>query len=345
MDAWLHLDSPCIGIEAQDTRAAMAARSVTYNGVNDRVQVHCGDIRDTSALPPAVAAMKFDLITGMMHYMPALTVVHVHCCESRWFVHAAGTPPYFPVGVGPSAADKESAACIHEYRGGVEVYCIAAAAWLRDDVADPTDSHIAASRFIVCDTSLAIERVDAAAVAAGLRVLSRLDVVPKAGKKPLFSVWAMAKVIVPVTVYENAGLPVVVDGSAAEESKHEAVGSDGKAEDAAASAEPPNPAARGEDRLSYPIAAITVRDAAGQHTPEYYDLLVQMGKLPSCRKLRQRLQWHETHSARHMPSWHTWHTRTQPSRLRVLWISQQFPCILLDKRTQHCGTVGEPWCW
>lgn len=62
MSAWLHLSSTCVGIEAQDTRASMATRSVTYNGCGDRVTIINGDLRDPGILP----GVQFDVITGTM---------------------------------------------------------------------------------------------------------------------------------------------------------------------------------------------------------------------------------------------------------------------------------------
>lgn len=64
MNAWLHETSNCIGIEAQENRASMAARSVTYNGVGDRVTIINGDLRDPDVLP----GRTFDLITGNINY-------------------------------------------------------------------------------------------------------------------------------------------------------------------------------------------------------------------------------------------------------------------------------------
>jgi hypothetical protein len=64
MTAWLYPEALCVGVEAQPSRAAQAARSIRYNGVSGRVSVRLGDLRDPSTLPPA----SFDLVTGTPPY-------------------------------------------------------------------------------------------------------------------------------------------------------------------------------------------------------------------------------------------------------------------------------------
>jgi tRNA1Val (adenine37-N6)-methyltransferase len=137
--AWLFPDASCVGIEAQEARAAMARRSAEYNlGVESRrVTVVSGDARtDDGELG------LFDLVTG--------------------------TPPYFDVSQGGMSSCAESAACLFEFRGGIEAYCATAS------------RHVApGGRFVVCEAFVECRRVAPAAAAAGLRVISRLDVVPK----------------------------------------------------------------------------------------------------------------------------------------------------------------------
>jgi tRNA1(Val) A37 N6-methylase TrmN6 len=171
MTAWLHPTAACVGLEAQPARAARAARSVRLNlgddGGGGRVAVAVGDLRDAAvSLPPlpqlpsvadapAGARPAFDLVTG--------------------------TPPYFDLSAGGPPGSEESARCLFEYRGGIEAYCEAGA------------RHAAPGHglFVVVETALALTRSYAAAAAAGLRVLARLDVVPVAGKPPLINVFVM----------------------------------------------------------------------------------------------------------------------------------------------------------
>jgi tRNA1(Val) A37 N6-methylase TrmN6 len=121
------------GIEAQADRAAMARRSVRWNGVSDRCQVAVGDLRDG-------LKSDFDLITG--------------------------TPPYFPPGTGTTSDQPHAEACRFELRGGIEDYVKAALPHL-------TRGGV----FVVCGTRPAVPRPTL-----------RLEVIPKAGKPPLFTV-------------------------------------------------------------------------------------------------------------------------------------------------------------
>ncbi len=80
------------GIEAQADRAALARRSIRWNGVADRCNVLDGDFRDG-------VEGTFDLITG--------------------------TPPYFRPGAGTVSEKPHAEACRFELRGGVEDYVAA----------------------------------------------------------------------------------------------------------------------------------------------------------------------------------------------------------------------------
>lgn len=177
-----------------------------------------------------------------------------------------GTPPYFPVNEGAVPPDKESAACLFEYRGGVEAYCLSAASRLAS----------CASRFVVCDTSLAIDRVDAAAAGAGLVILRRLDVIPKTGKPPLFSVWVM-RLRDPVGVCA-ASTSREGDISAESES-HEKITAEISACAGGTAADGGKMALVLSAQPAYLVDCITVRDAAGHHTDQYKTLLIEMGKL------------------------------------------------------------------
>lgn len=91
-----------------------------------------------------------------------------------------GTPPYFEPTDGTVSGVAQRGPCRFETRGGIESYCEAAAA------------HLApGGRFVVCETALELERVYAAARAAGLEVQARLDVVPREGKVPLIRLFDM----------------------------------------------------------------------------------------------------------------------------------------------------------
>jgi len=148
--AWRFPRARCLGIEAQRVSAAMARRSVAWNGAEDRVEVRLGDFRAVGIDP------GFDLITG--------------------------TPPYFPRGTGTESESVQKGPCRFEHRGGVEAYC---------QVATPLLN--AGAPFVGCAPSVQGERVREAAKEAGLRIERWRDVIPRAGKPPLFSVFAMKR--------------------------------------------------------------------------------------------------------------------------------------------------------
>jgi tRNA1(Val) A37 N6-methylase TrmN6 len=99
--AWRFPEARCLGVEAQPVSAAMARRSLAWNGVEDRCEVRDGDFRELNLDD------KFDLITG--------------------------TPPYFPPGSGLESDRVQRAPCRFEHRGGVEEYAQVAARFLARD--------------------------------------------------------------------------------------------------------------------------------------------------------------------------------------------------------------------
>jgi hypothetical protein len=87
---------------------------------------------------------------------------------------------------------------LFEFRGGIEEYCKAASKLLK-----PFPSI---SLFVVCETSLAIQRGYTGATAAGLSVIARVDCVPKVGKPPLFCVYIMCLCETAALVRKNSSL-------------------------------------------------------------------------------------------------------------------------------------------
>ncbi|NUP11458.1 MAG: methyltransferase domain-containing protein [Polyangiaceae bacterium] len=153
--AWAFPNATCTGIEAQDVSIAMARRSVEYNGIDDRVRLVHGDLRDEIH---RLDAGTFDLVTG--------------------------TPPYIPIGSGLVSDRTQREPCYFETRGGLEDYCSAASHLLRDG-----------GRFVVCAGVHPADRGDRAASAAKMFVERRIDVVPRDGKPVLFRVFVMKKLI------------------------------------------------------------------------------------------------------------------------------------------------------
>ncbi|MBK8939324.1 MAG: methyltransferase domain-containing protein [Polyangiaceae bacterium] len=103
MVAWALPDARATGVEAQDLSIAMARRSLDYNGLEDRVDLVHGDLREVA---PRLGS-GFDLVTG--------------------------TPPYIPLGSGLISERTQRLPCFFETRGGLEDYCAAAASLLASD--------------------------------------------------------------------------------------------------------------------------------------------------------------------------------------------------------------------
>lgn len=153
MLAWRFPSAHGVGIEAQTLSAGLARRSLCYNGLAQRVSLFEGDFRDK---PPALQNQVFDLITG--------------------------TPPYFADGAGIQSDKPQCAPCRFEHRGGVQEYCRVAATHLSPD-----------GVFVLVTASPQAASVRLAAAQLGLSWLQQLDVVPREGKAPLISLFALAK--------------------------------------------------------------------------------------------------------------------------------------------------------
>ena len=149
--AWRFPTARLAGIEAQEVSASLARRSLAWNGVTDRIDIHTGDFRDD----------------GWMAEQPSCDLV-------------TGTPPYFPVGAGPQSDRVQRAPCRFEHRGGIEAYCAAAVAKLAPG-----------APFVACAAWNQRERVEPAAFAAGLRLVRWREIVPREGKEPLLCIFAM----------------------------------------------------------------------------------------------------------------------------------------------------------
>jgi tRNA1Val (adenine37-N6)-methyltransferase len=91
-----------------------------------------------------------------------------------------GTPPYLLPGTATPSARVQRGPCHIAYRGDVGDYCRAAARALAPGAC-----------FVVCEAAAHGTFVEAAAGRAGLAIVRWRDVVPRAGKAPLFSVYAM----------------------------------------------------------------------------------------------------------------------------------------------------------
>ena len=153
MLAWRFPAADVRGIEAQALSVDLARRSIAWNGVDDRCGVWHADLRD---LAEVEALGRFDLVTG--------------------------TPPYLLPGVARESLRPQKGPCNFQHRGGIDAYCAAAARVLASD-----------GVFVACDQAAPEPRMRRAAEAAGLAVTHEMAVVPRAGKPPLFAVFAMRR--------------------------------------------------------------------------------------------------------------------------------------------------------
>ena len=90
-----------------------------------------------------------------------------------------GSPPYFPVGTGVIPADSQKAHARFELRGDVADYCTAAKAHLAD-----------AGTFCFCFPTPQRDRALAGIIRANLHLTRMRDVIPRAGRDPLFTLFA-----------------------------------------------------------------------------------------------------------------------------------------------------------
>jgi tRNA1Val (adenine37-N6)-methyltransferase len=95
------------------------------------------------------------------------------------FPLVTGSPPYFPIGTGVLPADAQKAHARFELRGDIGDYARAAARHLAPD-----------GVFVCCFPTPQKARAIARVGDAGLHVTAVRDVVPRAGRRPLFTLFA-----------------------------------------------------------------------------------------------------------------------------------------------------------
>jgi tRNA1Val (adenine37-N6)-methyltransferase len=142
MMAWRLPGARIVTVEAQEQSIALARRSVRYNGLEDRMQLRLGDIRDPEVLAGEEA---FDLVTA--------------------------APPYFSPGTVTEASHKQAKAARSEMRGGVADYALAASRILA-----PGGS------FVMVFPTPRLPDAAAALREAGLTLVRRRDVAFKKGQ-------------------------------------------------------------------------------------------------------------------------------------------------------------------
>ncbi len=138
-----------VGVEAQHASAALARRSLRYNGVADRAEIRGGDFRDSRLLSPGE---RFDLITG--------------------------SPPYLRAAEGRRSTAPQRGPCRFEDRGDVRAYLQVAARHLAPG-----------GDFIWCHATRHAEACREAARDVGLEDLVSREVLFREGKESLISLF------------------------------------------------------------------------------------------------------------------------------------------------------------
>lgn len=150
----LHRLSPeaeLVMIEAQEVSHRLARRTVRWNGLQDRVRLRHGDLRDPAMLP-AEEHGTYPLVTG--------------------------SPPYIPVGKGLISPHTQRAHCRIELRGDVFDYC------------ETARRALAPGGLFVFAHSAVDARPEEAVAEAGLVLQGRTDVYFRRNRAPTIAVFA-----------------------------------------------------------------------------------------------------------------------------------------------------------
>jgi len=153
--AWRLPGARLVTVEAQEISVALARKSVAFNGLGDRVDVRCADLRDPDALG---SDERFDLVMG--------------------------SPPYFPIGSGIEGDHPQKVACRFELRGDIADYCLVAVRHL-------APGGVFACVFPQPDGQR--DRLLDAARATGLSIIRHRPVVLREGAPPLLGLYAMTR--------------------------------------------------------------------------------------------------------------------------------------------------------
>lgn len=153
MVAWRLRGVSMVGVEAQEVSAALARKSIEYNGLSERFDLREGDFRHGVIQEHET----FDLITG--------------------------SPPYWPPEQGVLSEHAQKVACRFELRGGVEDYCEVAARHLAPGGVFSCVMQVR--------PDVQLERVFDGARAAGLTIVRWRPIKTKETDEPLIGVFVM----------------------------------------------------------------------------------------------------------------------------------------------------------
>jgi tRNA1Val (adenine37-N6)-methyltransferase len=148
--AWRLPGATLCTVEAQSISVRLARKSVRYNGLESRVTIYEGDLRDPGVLADEA---PFDLVTG--------------------------SPPYFPPGTAVAAEHPQAVPARMEVRGDVRDYAAAAARILAPG-----------GLFAFVFPFAQLARAEEALRASALTLVRRREVVFKEGEPPMLSLFA-----------------------------------------------------------------------------------------------------------------------------------------------------------
>jgi len=165
--AWRLPGAKFCTVEAQEISLRLARKSMRYNGLESRVTLYHGDLRDESILADMLAdKAPFDLVTG--------------------------SPPYWPAGTASEAAHAQAIPARIEVRGSVADYAKAAARILAPG-----------GLFAFVFPTIQLERVLVSVREAGLKLVRRRDVIFKEGETPLITLFAATRASDIPSTYET----------------------------------------------------------------------------------------------------------------------------------------------
>jgi tRNA1(Val) A37 N6-methylase TrmN6 len=153
MVAWKLPKTRLVAVEAQALSADLFARSIRYNGAEDRVELRRGDLRDPALVP-----------------------------EGPVFALVTGSPPYLAPSEGVASVRPQCDPCRFERRGGAPDYAAAAARVLAPG-----------GRFVLVYPFAARDRLRAVAEVADLAVERVLPVVFREGRAPHIALYALGR--------------------------------------------------------------------------------------------------------------------------------------------------------
>ncbi|MCU0676789.1 MAG: methyltransferase [Myxococcota bacterium] len=211
MIAWARPELAMVGVEAQEVSFELARRNVARNGVEARVRLLHGDLRDPHTRRRAIAIASPHVDVGEVVLGGEVDVGEVDAIADvgevrgeidasadvrvadagvlgggggafRGFDLVTGTPPYVPPGQSTPSPDSQKAHARVELRGGIEDYLAAASELVAPD-----------GVVVICGDARFPERAFRGAERVGLHVRRQRDARPRAGRAPLFSVWTFTR--------------------------------------------------------------------------------------------------------------------------------------------------------